>query len=44
MWHIQAFADTHGITYDAAFSDLLRWYDGYQFSPERLVEVINPGT
>ena len=40
--HIQAFADANGITYDAAFADLLRWYDGYQFAPERLVEVINP--
>ena len=40
--HIQALADTNGVTYDAAFADLLRWYDGYQFAPERLVEVINP--
>ena len=40
--HIQAFADANGLTYDAAFAELLRWYDGYQFSPERLVEIINP--
>ena len=40
--HIQAFADANGLTYDAAFSELLRWYDGYQFSPKKLVEVVNP--
>ena len=40
--HIQAFADANGLTYDAAFAGLLRWYNGYQFSPERLVKVINP--
>ena len=40
--HIQAFADENGLSYDAAFAELLRWYDGYQFSPERLVRVINP--
>ena len=40
--HIQAFADANGLAYDAAFAELLRWYDGYQFSPERLVEIINP--
>ena len=40
--HIQAFADENGLSYDAAFAELLRWYDGYQFSPERLVKVINP--
>ena len=40
--HIQAFADANALTYDAAFSELLRWYDGYQFSPKKLVEVVNP--
>ena len=40
--HIQAFADTNGLTYEGAFGDLLRRYDNYQFSPERLVKVINP--
>ena len=40
--HIQAFADADGLAYDAAFAELLRWYDGYQFSPEKLVEVVNP--
>ena len=40
--HIQAFADSNGLTYEAAFAELLRWYDGYQFSPEKLVEVVNP--
>ena len=40
--HIQAFADANGETYGQAFAELLRWYDGYQFSPDRLVEVINP--
>ena len=40
--HIQAFADANALTYDAAFSELLRWYDGYQFAPEKLVEVVNP--
>ncbi len=40
--HIQAFADANGLSYEAAFAELLRWYDGYQFSPERLVQVINP--
>ena len=40
--HIQAFADANGLTYDAAFAGLLRWYNGYQFSPDRLVKVINP--
>ena len=40
--HIQAFADANGLTYDAAFAELLRWYDGYQFSPRKLVKVVNP--
>ena len=40
--HIQAFADANGLPYDAAFGELLRWYDGYQFSPRRLVKVVNP--
>ena len=40
--HIQAFADANGLTYDGAFGELLRWYDGYQFSSKRLVKVINP--
>ena len=40
--HIQAFADERGETYDEAFAELLAWYDSYQFSPKRLVKVINP--
>ena len=40
--HIQAFADYNGMTYEKAFAELLRWYDGYQFSPDRMVKVINP--
>ena len=40
--HIKAFADANGLTYEGAFGELLRWYDSYQFSPERLVKVINP--
>ena len=40
--HIQAFADANGLTYEGAFGELLRRYDNYQFSPERLVKVINP--
>ena len=40
--HIQAFADANGLTYDEAFGELLRWYDGYQFSPRKLVKVVNP--
>ena len=40
--HIQAFADANGLAYDEAFGDLLRWYDGYQFSPRKLVKVVNP--
>ncbi len=40
--HIQAFADANDFTYDAAFGELLRWYDGYQFSPKRLIKVVNP--
>ena len=40
--HIQAFAEANGLTYDAAFAGLLRWYDGYQFSPRKLVKVVNP--
>ena len=40
--HIQAFADANGQTYEAAFADLLRRYDNYQFSPERPVKVVNP--
>ena len=40
--HIQAFADRNSLTYEGAFAELLRWYDSYQFSPERLVRVINP--
>ena len=40
--HIQAFADKNGLTYDAAFAELLRRYDNYQFAPERLVKVVNP--
>ena len=33
--HISAFADRRGESYDAAFAELLAWYDSYQFSPER---------
>ena len=40
--HIQAFADRRGKTYDEAFADLLAWYDSYQFSPSRLMKVVNP--
>ena len=40
--HIQAFADSEGISYDEMFAKLLEWYDSYQFSPKRLVKVINP--
>ena len=40
--HIQAFADVNGLTYEGAFRELLRRYDNYQFSPERLVKVVNP--
>ena len=40
--HIQAFADTNGLTYEGAFAELLSRYDNYQFSPERLVRVVNP--
>ena len=40
--HIQAFADKNGLTYEGAFGELLRRYDNYQFSPERLVKVVNP--
>ena len=40
--HIQSFADANGVSYEQAFGDLLRRYDNYQFSPERLVKVINP--
>ena len=40
--HIQAFADKEGITYEAMFAKLLSWYDSYQFSPKRLVKVVNP--
>ena len=40
--HIRAFADERGETYDAAFAELLLWYDSYQFSAKRLVKVVNP--
>ena len=40
--HIQAFADANGLSYDAAFAELLRWYDGYRFSPRTPVKVVNP--
>jgi len=40
--HIQAFADEKGVSYDVMFAKLLEWYDGYQFSPKRLVKVVNP--
>ena len=40
--HIQAFADSNGLTYEDAFGELLSRYDNYQFSPERLVKVVNP--
>ena len=40
--HIQAFADANGLTYEGAFGELLRRYDNYQFSPEKLVRVVNP--
>ena len=40
--HVQAFADTNSLTYEGAFGELLRRYDNYQFSPERLVRVVNP--
>ena len=40
--HIQAFADANGLDYNAAFGELLRWYDGYQFSSEAPTKVVNP--
>ena len=40
--HIQAFADERSETYDAAFAELLAWYDSYQFSAKRPVKVVNP--
>ena len=40
--HIQSFADSNGLTYEGAFGELLSRYDNYQFSPERLVKVVNP--
>ena len=40
--HIQAFADANGLSYYEAFGELLRWYDGYQFSSRKLVKVVNP--
>ena len=40
--HIQAFADKEGLSYEAMFAKLLEWYDSYQFSPRKLVKVINP--
>ena len=40
--HIQAFADSEGISYEKMFARLLDWYDSYQFSPDRLVKVVNP--
>ena len=40
--HISAFADANGETYEQAFAELLRWYDGYQFSPNKAVKVVNP--
>ena len=40
--HIQAFADSEGISYEKMFAKLLDWYDSYQFSPKRLVKVVNP--
>ena len=40
--HIQAFADKEGVSYEAMFAKLLSWYDSYQFSPGRLVKVVNP--
>ena len=40
--HIQVFADANGLAYDAAFGELLNWYDSYQFAPKRLVKVVNP--
>jgi len=40
--HIQAFADKTGVSYDTMFAQLLEWYDSYQFSPDRLVKVVNP--
>ena len=40
--HIQVFADTNALTYEAAFDALLQWYDGYRFSPHKTVKVVNP--
>ena len=40
--HIQSFAEANGLAYEAAFDELLRWYDGYQFSQMKLVKVVNP--
>ncbi len=37
-----SFADANGLSYEAAFAELLRWYDGYLFSPRRPVKVVNP--
>ena len=30
------------VSYEAMFAKLLSWYDSYQFSPQRLVKVVNP--
>ena len=40
--HISALAKKRGQTYRETFDELLSWYDSYQFSPERLVKVVNP--
>ncbi len=40
--HIAAFAEKKGVTADAIFAQLLKWYDNYRFSPDNDVKVLNP--
>lgn len=39
--HIAALADAQGMTYEAAYAEILRWYDGYKFE-ENADLIINP--
>jgi len=40
--HIQALADERGLAYEEMKNKLFAWYDSYQFSPRKLVKVVNP--
>ena len=40
--NVEAFGDKNGLDFAAAKGEILRWYDGYRFSPKNEARVCNP--